>query len=62
MEQSKRGKDCGFEEINTYHNQNCYLDMDFRIEGNDAAKKLYEGFGFIEVERDDDEVIMELEL
>ena len=32
------------------------------IEGNDAAKKLYEGFGFIEVERDDDEVIMELEL
>lgn len=30
------------------------------IEGNDAAKKLYEGFGFIEVERDEDEVIMEL--
>lgn len=30
------------------------------IEGNDAAKKLYEGFGFVEVERDEDEVIMEL--
>lgn len=34
----------------------CYM------EGNDAAKKLYEGFGFVEVERDEDEVIMELKL
>lgn len=25
------GKDCGFEEINPYHNLNCYLNMDFRI-------------------------------
>lgn len=32
------------------------------IEGNHAAKKLYEGFGFVEVERDEDEVIMELRL
>ena len=32
------------------------------IEGNDAAKKLYEGFGFVETDRDEDEMIMELKL
>ena len=32
------------------------------IEGNDAAKKLYEGFGFVEIDRDEDEIIMELSL
>lgn len=32
------------------------------IEGNDAAKRLYEGFGFAETDRDEDEIIMELEL
>jgi len=32
------------------------------IEGNDAAKKLYEGFGFVETDRDEDEIIMELSL
>lgn len=32
------------------------------IEGNDAAKKLYENFGFVEIDRDEDEIIMELEL
>ncbi|MBQ3090376.1 MAG: GNAT family N-acetyltransferase [Oscillospiraceae bacterium] len=32
------------------------------IEGNEAAKKLYKHFGFVEIDRDDDEVIMELEL
>ena len=32
------------------------------IEGNDAAKKLYESFGFIEIDRDEDEIIMELQL
>lgn len=32
------------------------------IEGNDAAKKLYEGLGFVETERDEDEIIMELKL
>ena len=32
------------------------------IEGNDAAKKLYESFGFIETDRDENEIIMELEL
>lgn len=32
------------------------------IEGNDAAKKLYEGFGFVETDRDEDEIIMELNL
>lgn len=32
----------------------CYID------GNDAAKKLYEGFGFKEIDRDEDEIIMEL--
>lgn len=30
------------------------------IEGNDAAKNLYEQFGFTEVDRDEDEIIMEL--
>lgn len=32
------------------------------IEGNEAAKKLYESFGFVEIDRDEDEIIMELEL
>lgn len=32
------------------------------IEGNEAAKNLYEGFGFSEIERDEDEIIMELKL
>ena len=32
------------------------------IEGNDAAKKLYESFGFVEIDRDGDEIIMELDL
>lgn len=32
------------------------------IEGNNAAKKLYESFGFVETDRDDDEIIMELTL
>ena len=32
------------------------------IEGNDAAKKLYESFGFAEIDRDEDEIIMELDL
>ena len=32
------------------------------IEGNDAAKKLYESFGFVEIDRDEDEIIMELKL
>ena len=30
------------------------------IEGNDAARKLYENFGFVEIGRDEDEIIMEL--
>lgn len=30
------------------------------IEGNQAAKQLYEGFGFAEINRDEDEIIMEL--
>ena len=30
------------------------------IEGNDVAKKLYEGFGFAEIDRDEDEIVMEL--
>ena len=34
----------------------CYID------GNDAAKKLYESFGFVEIDRDEDEIIMELQL
>lgn len=32
------------------------------IEGNDAAKKLYEQFGFVEIDRDEDEIIMERKL
>ena len=32
------------------------------IEGNDIAKKLYEKFGFVETDRDEDEIIMELQL
>ena len=32
------------------------------IEGNEAAKKLYEGFRFVETDRDEDEIIMELML
>ncbi len=32
------------------------------IEGNDVAKQLYESFGFCEVDRDGDEVIMELDI
>ena len=32
----------------------CYID------GNNAAKKLYEGFGFVDTDRDEDEIIMEL--
>ena len=32
------------------------------IEGNDAAKNLYESFGFVEIDRDEDEIIMELQL
>ena len=32
------------------------------IEGNDPARKLYEGFGFRVTDRDDDEIIMELAL
>jgi len=32
------------------------------IEENDAAKNLYESFGFTEIERDEDEIIMELKL
>lgn len=30
------------------------------IEGNNAAKNLYEMFGFVETDRDEDEIIMEL--
>lgn len=32
------------------------------IEGNEAAKKLYESLGFVETERDGDEIVMELNL
>ena len=32
------------------------------IEGNDVARKLYESFGFVETDHDDDEIIMELNL
>lgn len=32
------------------------------IEGNDAAKKLYEQFGFVETDHDEDEIIMERNL
>ena len=31
------------------------------IEGNDAAKKLYDSLGFVETGRDEDEIIMELD-
>lgn len=31
-------------------------------EGNEAAKNLYESFGFVETDRDEDEIIMELTL
>lgn len=30
------------------------------IEGNEAAKRLYEYFGFVETDRDENEIIMEL--
>lgn len=30
------------------------------IEGNEAAQRLYEGFGFIETDRDGNEIVMEL--
>ena len=30
------------------------------VEGNDVARKLYENFGFVEIDRDEDEIIMEL--
>ena len=30
------------------------------IEGNDAAKNLYEQFGFVEIDRDENEIILEL--
>lgn len=32
------------------------------IEGNEAAKRLYEQFGFVETDRDEDEIIMECTL
>ena len=32
------------------------------IEGNSAAQNLYESFGFVEIDRDEDEIIMELTL
>ena len=32
------------------------------IEGNAAAKKLYKQFGFVEIDRDEDEIILELKL
>ena len=32
------------------------------IEGNNAAKDLYESFGFVEIDRDEDEIILELTL
>lgn len=34
----------------------CYID------GNNVAKRLYEKFGFIETDRDEDEIIMEMHL
>ena len=34
----------------------CYID------GNDAARRLYESYGFLETDRDEDEIIMELKL
>ncbi len=30
------------------------------IEGNDSVQRLYERFGFVESDRDEDEIIMEL--
>lgn len=30
------------------------------IEGNDVAKRLYDSFGFVAIDRDEDEIIMEL--
>lgn len=32
------------------------------IEGDEAARRLYESIGFVEIVRDEDEIIMELEL
>ncbi len=32
------------------------------VEGNDAVKHLYERFGFVETDREDDEIVMELAL
>ena len=32
------------------------------IEGNDVAKKLYASYGFMEIDRDENEIIMELKL
>lgn len=32
------------------------------IEGNEAARELYKSYGFAEVDRDEDEIIMELRL
>ena len=32
------------------------------VEGNDVAKQMYEKFGFVETERDGDEIVMELVL
>ena len=32
------------------------------VEGNDAAKRFYESFGFVETEREEDEIAMELRL
>ncbi len=41
-----------------------FIDEKFQGKGygKAAAKKLYEGFGFVETERDEDEIIMELKL
>ncbi len=32
------------------------------IEGNEAARRLYKQFGFVEIDRDGDEIVMELTL
>jgi len=32
------------------------------VEGNEVAKQMYENFGFVETERDGDEIVMELVL
>ena len=32
------------------------------IEGDETARRLYESIGFVEIDRDEDEIIMELEL